>query len=673
MIPSLRPIVHAGIGTVLVLMAFDLHAQQMRVVVPAQQTPEVPTTGKAAITGVVVDSVTDRPVAVAVVTLEERRPGERRRSYAQVATATGRFAFVDLPASDWYFLTAGKPGYLDGGYRRADPRGPAAPISIGDGQWLRDMRVTLTRPGSISGTVVDERGEAVVGAYVRVLPHVLVAGGIQWMAGPVAQTDDRGAYRIAGLGPGRYVVSVPSVQATLPASASIRPPGASAGTSISDLNTAREAAQGERLLVDLGGGRRVVVGRHAIPPPPAPGGRRTAYPITFHPNVTTPADATSIELGLGETRLNVDVHLQPALTAHVSGRLIGPPDAVGNQLLRLIPIGLEELGQGSEAATTVTLADGRFDFLDVPAGSYLAELTHSRLELTHESVSDASTAVPAPVAFPSNRASSMPVHAAPPGVSLLALSRESADGANYWARMLVTVSGADIDSLDVPLRRAVTLTGRIVQTPTSGPPVRFPTLVLEPADGRRSLGMPMSMPVGPRPSEPPAPGTPVPFAVRGLLPGEYLLRVFLGIAKVQSVTWDGRDYTNRPFDATSGRDITGVIVTLTTASSSISGVVSDAGELPSGTAVIAFPAEREAWTNYGFSPPRFRSALATSDGRYQIDGLPAGEYYLVAVPAAQERAWLEPVFLTVHAARATRVRVERPDTTLTNVALRVAR
>ena len=508
------PTARAGIGALLVLLALDVYARQTRVVVPTQQTSPVLTTGTAAITGHVVDTMTDQPVAAAVVTLEERRPGERRRSYAQVATATGRFAFVDLPASDWYFLTAGKPGYLDGGFRRADPRGPAAPISIGDGQWLRDMQVTLTRPGSISGSVADERGEPVVGAYVRVLPHVLVAGGIQWLAGPVAQTDDRGAYRIAGLGPGRYVVSVPSVQATLPASASIRPPGASAGTSISDLNTAREAARGEKLLIDLGGGRRVVVGRHVIPPPPAPDGRRTAYPITFHPNVTTPADATSIELGLGEARVNVDIHLQPALTARVSGRLIGPADAVGNQLLRLIPIGLEELGQGSEAATTVTLPDGRFDFLDVPAGSYLVEFTHSRLELTHTSVSDASTAVPAPVAFPSNRASSMQVHAAPAGVSLSALSIESADGATHWIRMPVTVAGTDIDNLDVPLRRAVTLSGRIVLAPTSGPPVRFPTLVLEPADGRRSLGMPMSVPVGPRPSEPPVPNMPVEFAVR---------------------------------------------------------------------------------------------------------------------------------------------------------------
>jgi len=673
MTPPLLPIARAGIGTLLVLLAIDLHAQQTRVVVPAQQTSQVPTTGTGAITGVVVDTVTDRPVAAAVVTLEDRRPGERRRSSAQVTTATGRFAFVDLPASDWYFLTAAKPGYLDGGYRRADPRGPSAPVSVADGQWILDIRVTLTRPGSISGAVIDERGEPVVGAYVRVLAQVPVAGGTQWLAGPVAQTDDRGAYRIAGLGPGRYVVSVPTVQATLPASAIIRPPGASAGTSMSDLNTAREAARGEKLLVDLGGERRVVVGRYAIPPPPAPDGRRTAYPITFHPSVTTPADATPIELGLGEARLNVDVRLQPALTARLSGRLIGPAEAIGNQMLRLMPVGLEELGQGSEAATTVALADGRFDFLDVPAGSYLVELTHSRLELTHASVSDASTAVPAPVAFPSNRASSMPVHAAPPGVSLSALSVESPDGADYWARMPVTVSGADIDNLDVPLQRAVTLSGRIVLAPTSGPPVRFPTLVLEPADGRRSFGMPMSVPVGLRPSEPPTPGTSVEFAAHGLLPGEYLLRVFLGIAKVQSVTWEGRDYTDRPFDATSGRDITGVVVTLTTASSSISGVVSDAGELPSGTAVIAFPAEREAWTNYGFSPTRFRSALATAGGRYQLDGLPAGEYYLVAVPAAQERAWLDPGFLASHAGRATRVRVERPDTTLTNVALRVAR
>ena len=154
--------------------------------------------------------------------------------------------------------------------------------------------------------------------------------------------------------------------------------------------------------------------------------------------------------------------------------------------------------------------------------------------------------------------------------------------------------------------------------------------------------------------------------------GEYLLRV-TG-ATVESIVWDGQDFADRPFDASAGRDITGVVVTLTTASSSISGIVSDGNAmLTSGAAVIAFPVEREGWSKYGFNPTRLTSVLTTSDGRYRVDGLPAGEYYLVAVPASQERAWLDPSFLAGHAARATRVRIDRSDAAIAGLSLSIVK
>lgn len=244
---SLSPLKKRGqLGLVVFLFGSQLLAQQTRVVRPAQPEPPTDTrTGTAAITGAIFDATTGGPIAGAIVVLEERVPGSPKRSYAQMTTAKGRFAFVDLPASPMYFLTTTKPGFLDGGYGRTDPRGSGAPIALVEGQWLRDVRLTMAHPGSISGTVIDERGEPVVGVHVRVLPQILVSGRTQWLAGVVAQTDDRGVYRIPGLGPGKYVVSVPSVQATVPVGTTIQAPGASAGTSMADLRMADEGARGE--------------------------------------------------------------------------------------------------------------------------------------------------------------------------------------------------------------------------------------------------------------------------------------------------------------------------------------------------------------------------------------------------------------------------------------------
>ena len=622
----------------------------------AAQTPA----GTGAITGSVTDAATDRPVAGAIVTLEERRPGSaaRVRSYSQVTTAKGRFAFLDLPAADTYFLTAAKPGYLDGGYGRPTPTGPSTPLTLTDGQWLGDVRVTMPRPGSISGTVVDERGEPIVGAYVRVLPQVPIAGRAQWLAGPVARTDDRGAYRIPGLGPGVYLVSVPSVQATLPVSATIKPPGAAAGTSLADLKAMDEAARAEKLLVNAGGGQQLVVGRYAVPPPPAPDGQRTAYPAVFYPNAANPAGAAAIELRLSEDRSGIDFQLQPVRTARVSGTLQGPPDAIGNFLLRLIPVGLEELGQGSEAATTVSTADGRFAFLDVPHGTYVLDARHTLLELTYAATGSASTAVPAPVPFPTRQAASADISGAPAGVQSASL-QDWAE-VSYWGQLRIEVSGPAVEDVVLPLRRPATLSGRIVWAPGAKPGSNTPRPTLEPADGRRSLGLLSVMGF--------MSGNASTFSIEGLMAGEYLLRI--RSATVESIVWDGQDYTERPFDASSGRDITGVVVTLSNASSSISGIVGDGvTPLTTGAAVIAFPVDSEGWSNYGFNPRRLASVLTTSDGRYHVNGLPAGEYYLVAVPVSQEKAWLDPAFLAAYAGRASRVRLDRADATVANVRL----
>jgi hypothetical protein len=644
-----------GKALVVALLAISLRPQQARVIVPAAPDPVLAPKGTAAITGTVTDAA-GRTIAGAIVTLENRIPGQRSPTSSQVTTPKGRFAFVDLPASDTYFLTAAKTGYLGGGYNRTAPTGPSAPLALADGQWIRDVSVTMSLPGSISGIVSDERGEPIVGVYVRVLPQMFVAGRTQWLAGPVAVTDDRGAYRIGGLGPGVYLVSVPSVQSTLPIGATIRPPGAWSGTSMSDLRMASETAKAAPLVVDAGGGEQLVVGRYAASPISADG-QRTVFPITFYPNVSTPAAATPIELGASEERAGVDLSLQPVHAVRVSGVVQGPPDAVGNLLLRLLPVGLEEFGQGSEAATTVTFADGRFAFLNVPEGRYVLEAKHALLEFTHASMPQPSTALPAPIPFSTRSASGGTMSAAPPGIEYSAL-RDGSDQ-TYWGQVRVDVSSQNVDDVVLPLRRPVRLSGRVEWAPGDTVPSSVPAPTLEPADGRRSLGIlsgaGFSLDAQSR------------FTIDGLMSGEYVLRFR---AQVESIVWDGQDYTDRAFDGSAGRDFDGVVVTLTTQSSLVAGTVTDGGvALTSGAAVIVFPVDRERWSNYGLNPVRFRSVLTGTNGRFRIDGLPRGDYNVIAVPASQERAWIDPAFLAKAAGQASHLRIDRSDQKIATLAL----
>src|SRR5205823_9211524 len=89
-----------------------------------------------------------------------------------------------------------------------------------EGQWLRDVRIVMLSPAAISGSVIDDQGLPIVGAFVRVLARISIAGRSRIASGRVARTDDRGVYRISGIEPGDYYIQVPSVQAAFPAALS---------------------------------------------------------------------------------------------------------------------------------------------------------------------------------------------------------------------------------------------------------------------------------------------------------------------------------------------------------------------------------------------------------------------------------------------------------------------
>jgi hypothetical protein len=161
------------------------------------------------------------------------------------------------------------------------------------------------------------------------------------------------------------------------------------------------------------------------------------------------------------------------------------------------------------------------------------------------------------------------------------------------------------------------------------------------------------------------------FKIDGLMAGEYVLRVQAPNTAIASVLWNGQDYADRSFDGGLGKDFTDLVVTLTNASSAVAGTVTETGTV--GAAVIAFPVERDRWINYGFNPTRLKSVLASQDGRFRVDGLPAGDYYLVAVPADQERGWIDPEFLNARAGRATRIHLDGSDSKVTGVSLVIVR
>ena len=585
-------------------------------------TPE----GTGAISGVVMDASAKAPLEDAVVYLAIEGRGTVGSQSRQVTDAKGRFAFVNLPPGEKYTVTASQFGYLDGGYSRdTKPGATNALIALKDGEWIADTRILLWHPGAIAGTIVDERAEPVVGVFVRVLSRIRIHGRDELAAGPITMTDDRGVYRVAGLAPGRYLVEVPSVHASAPASALPASPGAMGGGGGGSAEASLEFDSGLRLML-----------RNFPTPPPAVDGHAFAYPLSFHPGTPAVASATEVDLKYGEERSGVDITLQPVPAWRVSGTVDGPPESLTGLTLRLIPEGLENLGQGSEAATALVSADGRFTFLNVPAGSYTIDAPRVMNELTTSTpmLSPTSTLFPSPPGRAGWSGMSQDLDIGPPGTTFTTRNFRGSPP-NYWGRASVVVNGHDETDVVVTMRPAGTMSGRIVTdidpgrpTPTLAP-VRL--LHLEPAMGNPALGY-----LRPELAD---------FTIQGLLAGSYVLRSSLDWV-VKSITWKGRDYTDSAFDAAETQDFSGVEVVVTNNAPLVTGSVRDNQGAPAeGATVVFFPVDHERWTNYGFSPPRMTSAHVSNAGAYRVTTLPAGDYYAIALADSQPGAWQDPAFL----------------------------
>lgn len=626
--------------------------------------------GTGAISGVVIDGATKAPIADAVVYLGPPQHGPPDTPVRTLTDARGRYVFRNLPAFGGYFIQASKFGYFNASYGRGSSGAAGGRVSLADGQWFTEGHITLWRPSAISGRVVDQAGDPAVGVYVRVLPRILIAGIAHLASGSVTTTDDRGVYRIAGLGAGTYLVQVPSVQSSVPVSIAIEP--ASSASATEGLPTASRDPMMEA------GGARVQVARYTTPLAPI-NGRTAVYPPTFSPNVRSFSEARVIELGQAEERTGVDIALTPVAAFTVSGVVEGPGEALKNLTLRLMPDGLADLGSGSEAATALVGADGRFTFLNVPGGSYLLVAGRTTTEYSFRNIGSVSKPLPPAPRPPGSFGGSMSSYGviAGPSGTMMSSTRSSDDQDVYVARVPVSITG-DRPDVVVTLRRTATMTGQIVWADGESPPpppagmpasLAVPRVTLFPAGGQAFLGLP-------RPATGAAAGAAAAdrFTLSGLQAGPYVLSVAATGGRVQSMTWNGRDYTNRPFDATSGEDITGVIVTLTTKSILLSGTVRNDRGLPDdAAAVIVFPADRDQWRNYGLQPDLLKAIATTNTGTYRFQSLPAGEFLAVAVHVDQIDGWKDPAFLEKASRVATRLTLAWSDNKTQDLRLSVVK
>jgi protocatechuate 3,4-dioxygenase beta subunit len=274
----------------------------------------------ATVSGRVTDG--ERAAQGVVVVLVYNEPPQRFRMAARAKTdADGRFLLTNV-APGRYQIMPVAPAYVVEGLGTSYP--PGRPLTIVAGEEVKDIDFKMESGGVITGRVTDADGNPVVAEMVMAQPAEETMGPPRFnFDSRDMMTDDRGVYRIFGLPPGRYRVSV---------------------------------------------GRADDSGALSF-------GRRKLFRRTFYPDATEQAQATVVEVRSGIESTDVDIKLGRALkTYKVAGRFV---TADTNEPVAGVAVGLgtvdargRRMGGFNSAATTN--ARGEFVAEGLAPGRYTA-------------------------------------------------------------------------------------------------------------------------------------------------------------------------------------------------------------------------------------------------------------------------------------------------------------
>ena len=487
----------------------------------------------------------ESPLAKATVSL--RKSGSRRGA-GELTTRSndrGQYEFSDLQAGK-YLLSVTRNGFLPQNYgqkRVQTFRGQQSgtPLTLRDGQVLSGIDFNLIRGGVVEGRVADQDYEPLSRVIVTLSGYQTVQGERALTPVSRAQTDDRGQFRLFDIPPGSYFLS---------------------------------AMQGGGVPFFRRRGRR-----------------GQSFPPTYYPGVSSPEQATKIEVSAGGEAGGFHLTLIEGYTYSVSGRVLASDGSLA-QSVRIMTVNRSAPGQLSLRGGADTDLQGTFR-----VGGLL------------------------------------------PGKYRLIAGRRGRGQEPQIASASVEVIDRDIQGLTLALGSGASITGRIVsenEEPTLNWR-RISVVIRSTEGGRRGFGFGG----GGRPIE-----EDFSFRVANLPGGLYRLSVNLppGNHYVESIRAQGQDIIDRLIEMNDQDQLSGVEVRISPDGSRISGVVrsEEDGKAVDGATVLVFAADPQQRGGYS----RFtRTTQTDQTGRYSLEGLPPAEYLVCALVEHEPGRESEPEYL----------------------------
>jgi protocatechuate 3,4-dioxygenase beta subunit len=324
------------------------------------------------------------------------------------------------------------------------------------------------------------------------------------------------------------------------------------------------------------------------------------YLTTYYPGTANQGEAQGVTVSLGQ-EANAFFALVPARLARISGAVRnsqGRP-ATGVTLMLMT----KTIGMGVASGTMIG-PDGTFTLANVAPGEHVLEV-------------------------------------APQPRGPMAMSADSPQEPEF-ASVPITVTGQDISGLTITTAPGATITGRVIFDGKS--PVQ-----------RMSTG-PNASRILPSPASPGAAGPS--FAIGSLdngvvdESGRFQIRgvngriVFRPVGLqgwyLKSVTLNGVDITDLPYEARGSTPVTGLDVVLTDRQTTLTGTVKDASGKPVKDYTVAVVPDN---LPDGTIPMRFiRTVRPDQQGQYKTQGLPAGDYVVFAVESLDQGGVYDPAY-----------------------------
>ena len=345
------------------------------------------------------------------------------------------------------------------------------------------------------------------------------------------------------------------------------------------------------------------------------------YAPTYFPGTSTAAQAQRVKVGAAQEASGIDFSLVAGRTSNVRGTATSASGLPlgGETVAMMHEIGGPTMWMGSAVAvaSTKVAGDGSWTLSNIPPGEYR--------------------------------------------LSIRAAARGN-DPAQE-GQVTINVAGVDVEGVSLVAGAGGTVRGELVTDDGSPLPAGFDRMQVRPPFNPNA-GMMISV-LHPDNGRVQSDGS---FEVQGVLSDTVLsIGPLTGEWTLKAIEVEGRDMADLPLPIEHGKTLSGVRVVLTNRPTTIRGALRDDRQNPAEGTVIVFAQDSTKWRE---GSRAIRATRLDQRGLFTFKGLPAGDYFLVALDSVQEGQWYDPEFLEELKSRARRVAIADAESKHVDLVLR---